>query len=155
MMTSPSLEYLSYNSLTCGMASAQNGQSNAQKSMSTTFPRKFSSLRGAELIQASPVLSSGAFWPTKVSSGCCAQAAAAVINNNASVNFRSIVVPRISFMWRVFCHNYHLWSMSCSGSCCGKRGAHESGPSHVLGSGFGTAFGKPPDKALQGTRTGL
>src|SRR5262245_50651177 len=72
------------------MASAQKGQSNAQKSMRTTLPRSASNLSGLELIQVSPPLSSGAFWPAKISSGCCAQAAA-VMSNRTSSSFRSIV----------------------------------------------------------------
>src|SRR2546425_832828 len=95
MMTSPSFAYLSYISFTCGMASAQNGQSKAQKSISTTLPRSLSNLSGGELIQVSPSLSSGAFWPTKTSSGCCAHATA-VVSSNANIDRRSIVVLQYS-----------------------------------------------------------
>src|SRR6266446_553547 len=71
------------------MASAQYGQSNAQKSISTTLPRSCSSFSGAVLIQVSELLSSGAFCPTKTSSACCAHATL-LVSKNASISLANI-----------------------------------------------------------------
>src|SRR5262245_55787612 len=73
------------------MACAQNGQSKAQKSMSTTLPRNCSSFKRVELIHVSTALISGAFCPTNASSGCCAQTVVAT-NNTRKIDLRSIAV---------------------------------------------------------------
>src|SRR6266850_1658328 len=73
----------------CGIASAQYGQSNAQKSIRTTLPRSCSSFSGAVLIQVSELFSSGAFCPTKASSACCAHATL-LVSKTASISLANI-----------------------------------------------------------------
>src|SRR6185295_15501791 len=84
-------------------ASAQYGQSKAQKSMTTTFPFSDASVNGAVLIQTSDFLISGAFCPTKASSGCWAYAMP-VNNKTANVNLASMRSPYGTGFWSLIRH---------------------------------------------------
>src|SRR5262245_5166774 len=167
MTTSPSFAYLSYISLTCGIACAQNGQSKAQKSMSTTLPRSCSSFKGAELIHVSPALSSGAFWPTKASSGCCAQTVVAT-SNTRKIDLRSIAVsvyeewptilsqnPGQTSDFETPAQTLLFWSAFCIRATRGKRRTNKSSSPHVPGSWPGAACRESAHQAIQTTGTRL